>query len=176
MSIRNELLELIRDAMFNILGNTVVSGRGGIGLGTSYLLGTINTTPTTITNYDREVIVDTKNITQLPLTNDGLIFLTSGVWVFYIKLTLTFDELNAGRSIALRVWNATDAEPASGSISYFVGRNTAGANLDITIPIDLQSSQVGDLFQLQVLTDGDTFSNVSVIEAAFSTVHASEAK
>lgn len=185
MSIRNELLEsiLTESVNFNqeladltqaIAENYVIAGRGGIGVDTVVLIGTVDSTADIITGFDTEIITDTRGITQTPLSNDGLIFDVKGVWDLAVKVTLTFDEVNSGRQIKLRFFNVNLASPASTEFVFFVGRNVGGVNLSVTIPIEIPQDVVGDLIQLQVLSDTDTFTTVNNIGTVFSAIHVSE--
>lgn len=185
MSIRNDLLESIFSETVNfnqeladltqaIADNYVVAGRGGIGVDTPILIGAVNTTPQLVDGFDTELITDTRGITQTPLSNNGLIFDVEGVWLWSVKVSLTFDELNAGREIRMQIYNSTLATPLASDFVFFVGRNVGGANLSINIPVEVPVGVVGDLFQLRILSDADTFTTVTNIGSTFSAIHASE--
>jgi hypothetical protein len=157
-----------------IADNYVIAGRGGIGVDTPAAMGTINTTPKLVDGFDTELITDTRGITQTPLSNNGIIFDVQGVWLWNIKVALTFDELNAGRQINLQIYNATLAAPSTTDFVFFVGRNVGGVNLAINIPVEVGVGFVGDLYQLRILSDADTFTNTTDIGSTFSVTHVSE--
>lgn len=185
MSIRNELLEniLTESVNFNqeladltqaIADNYVIAGRGGIGVNATVVIGNVNSTPQLIDGFDTEIITDVRGVTQTPLSNNGIIFNVKGVWDVAIKVTLTFLEVNNSREIKLRLYNSDLALPASSEFVYFVGRNTGGVNLAVTIPVEVPDLVVGDLFQLQVLSDADSFTSTNNIGSTFTAVHVSE--
>lgn len=176
MSIRNVLLEQISAQMTNLLASFVVAGRGGIGVDAVVPIGSVNTTPQIVDGFDTEIIENTRGITQLPLTNNGLIFDVEGVWNISVKVTLTFDEVNAGRTMNLRFYNATTMTPGAVDFVYFIGRNTGGVNLTVTLPVEISVAESGDLQQLQIFTDGDLFTNVTNIGSTFTAIHSSEAQ
>lgn len=153
----------------------VAAGYGGIGVDASNAIGTINSTFQTIEGFDVDLIATPLDVTY-DKANHGLKLDRQGLWEFTIKVTLTFDEVNAGRQIQFRSYNATTATPGGISFNYFVGRNQAGVNIPLTIAIDIPPANVGDLIQLQVGSSADTFTNSSNIGTIYQVKHISERK
>ena len=91
-----------------------------------------------------------------------------------VRRTRGRGAITKGREIRLRLYNNTIATPATSEFVYFVGRNTGGVNLAITTPVEVPVGVVGDLFQLQVLSASDTFTNTVNIGTTFTTIHVSE--
>lgn len=151
----------------------VVAGRGGIGVDTPVSIGVVNATPVVLTGFDTEVLSTPVGITQ-NLVNDGLIFNEVGVWVVYIKISLTMDEINAGTTIAFRFFNKTKGTYGTATYRFPLGRNTGGATIPLTLPFDITSSIVGDVIQLAVLSESDTFTSVVNAGTVFSATRASE--
>jgi hypothetical protein len=165
-----EELEAVKVA---VAENFVQAGYGGIGVNAPTNIGTVNTTFQTITGFDTLLVDPPKNVTN-ELSSNGLRLLIENVWELKGKVSLEFDEVNNGRKIQLRLFNLTTGVPGTSVFNYFVGRNQGGENLDISIVGDITAS-AGDIIQLQVGTDGDTFNNVVNIGSTFYAVHVSEA-
>lgn len=154
--------------------NFVIAGRGAIGINATTPVSDIDATPQVLTGFDTDIINDTRGVTQI-LANDGLILEVEGVWEMSIKVTLSFAEENAGREIKLQLYNDTD-DVAGTEFVYFVGRNQGGVNMSLTMPFEVPASVVGDLLQIRVLSDADTFTSVENIGTIFSFIHSSEAQ
>lgn len=153
----------------------VAAGYGGIGVDAVKAIGTIDSTFKTIEGFDIDLIATPLDVTY-DKANHGLKLDRQGLWEFTIKVALTFDEVNAGRQIQLRSYNATTATAGSIEFNYFVGRNQAGVNIPLTIAIDAPPSNVGDLIQLQIGSATDTFTNSSNIGTIYQVKHISERK
>jgi len=153
----------------------VAAGYGGIGVDAVKAIGTINSTFQTLEGFDTDLIATPLDVTY-DKANHGVELDRQGIWEFTLKITLTFDEVNAGRQIQFRSYNATTATPGGTVFNYFVGRNQAGVNIPLTIAIDLPPANVGDLIQLQVGSASDTFTNSSNIGTIYQVKHISERK
>lgn len=153
----------------------VAAGYGGIGVDAVKSIGTINSTFQTLEGFDTDLVETPLDVTY-DKANHGLKLDRQGLWELTIKVTLTFDELNAGRQIQFRTYNATTATPGGISFNYFVGRNQAGVNIPLTIAVDIPPANVGDLIQLQVGSASDTFTNSSNIGTIYQVKHISERK
>lgn len=153
----------------------VAAGYGGIGVDAVKAIGTIDSTFQTLEGFDTDLVATPLDVTY-DKANHGLKLNRQGLWEFTLKITLTFDEVNAGRQIQFRSYNATTATPGGIEFNYFVGRNQAGVNIPLTIAIDIPPANVGDLIQLQVGSAADTFTNSSNIGTIYQVKHISERK
>jgi hypothetical protein len=109
------------------------------------------------------------------LANNALEFGAEGIWQVSVKATLSFTDVNFGRNVSMRLFNATTAIPGGSEAVFFVGRNTAGANLFITLNAEIPLAEVGDEFQVQV-GGGDAFTGVTNIGTLYQANHISEFK
>ncbi|AUR99457.1 hypothetical protein NVP1266O_08 [Vibrio phage 1.266.O._10N.286.52.F9] len=165
MSIRNELLEQIAGATFDIRNNASIAGYGSIGIDNDVAVGTINSTPKLIAGFDTELLTP-KGVDHV-LADDAMRFNYGGVWSFSIKVVMMFDELNAGRRIYFQIYNP-DKSVFGDKFYYFVGRNTDGVNMNVTVPVDISDNNVGDRGQLYIGSDSDTFTNAVNIGTTYS--------
>lgn len=152
----------------------VLAGYGGIAVSSLTNLGTIDSTFQNITGYDVDLIATPRLVTY-DKANDGIIVDAEGVWEFSLRATISFDSTNAGREIKLRTFNATTST-AGLEFTFFAGRNQDGINLIETIALEISSSGVGDLIQLQIGSTTDTFTNSDIINATYQVKHISELK
>lgn len=164
---RNQLLEEISNATFDIRNNATIAGYGSIGVNTPVAIGAINATPQVLTGFDTILITTPRGVTQ-DLATGSLSLGVKGVWTLFIKASLTFDELNSGRQISLQLYNLDTATPAGTIFNYFVGRNTAGVNLNVSLPFEVDPSIVGDKYQLRIFSQADVFANSSNIGTTYS--------
>ena len=167
------LEELLDETRTAVAENFVQAGYGGIGVNTPEPIGTVNTIFQTLEGFDTLLVASPKNVSY-DLATNSIALLIDNEWELKAKVSLTFDELNAGRKIQLRAYNLTQADPGDTVFNYFVGRNQGGVNLDVTVIFDL-GANAGDKIQLQVGTDGDTFNNVTNIGSTFYAIHIAEA-
>lgn len=151
----------------------VLAGYGGIGVDAVTSVGTINSTFKTLTGFDVDLISTPKNVTY-DKVNNALQLDAVGVWEFTVKVSLTFLEVNNGREIQLRSYNLTTATPGATTFNYFVGRNQAGVNLQFTLAVEVDESEVGNLIQLQVGSASDSFSSSNNIGTIYQVKHISE--
>ena len=165
----------IKDTREQALASFVAAGYGGIGVNAVEAIGTINSTFQTLEGFDIDLIATPLDVTY-DKANHGLKLDRAGIWEFAIKVALTFDEVNAGRQIQLRSYNATTATPSTITFNYFVGRNQAGENLILTFAVEVAEGDEGELIQLQVGSAADTFTNSSNIGTTYQVKHISERK
>ena len=151
----------------------VLAGYGGIGVDAVTSVGTINSTFKTLTGFDVDLISTPKNVTY-DKANSALQLDAVGVWEFTVKVSLTFLEVNNGREIQLRPYNLTTATPGTTTFNYFVGRNQAGVNLQFTLAVEVDDTEVGNLVQLQVGSASDSFSSSDNIGTVYQVKHISE--
>jgi hypothetical protein len=170
-----KLKGMIDDLRNRSVNTFVLAGYGGIGVNTPAPMANINTTYQQLVDFDTNINSSPRFIGQ-DFNNNGLIFLVPGVWTINLKVTLTFNELNAGRQLKLRFYNVATATPGDDEFNYFVGRNQGGINLLIPITFEVPESIVGDVIGIQVGSDADTFTTVSNIGTVFEATHSSEAK
>lgn len=153
----------------------VAAGYGGIGVDAVKAIGTIDSTFKTIEGFDIDLISTPLDVTY-DKANHGIKLDRQGIWEFTVKIALTFDELNAGRQIQLRSYNATTATASPVEFNYFVGRNQAGVNLPLTISVEVANGSEGDLIQLEVGSAAHTFTNSDNIGTIYQVKHISELK
>jgi hypothetical protein len=155
-------------------GNEVYAsaGYGGIGLNAQTALPDITTTPTTIQAWDTAIVATPKDVIQ-DFANNGLRVLSPGIWMVNVKITLSFAEVNNGRSIVLRFYNETKATAGADSFTFFVGRNQGGINLTLTFIADIPEADLNDLFVLQI-SSPDAYTTVVNLGSYFEANHVSE--
>lgn len=158
------------------LDNFVIAGYGGIGVNAPAALASpINSTFQQLVDFDTNLRTSPRGVDQ-NFNNDGLIFLVEGIWQLNIKIALTFDDLNAGRQLSIRIYNATTATAGTTLFNYFVGRDQAGVNIPLTASFEVPESVIGDIIALQIGSSSDTFNNVTNIGTILEATHVSEAE
>ena len=90
---------------------------------------------------------------------------SAGVWYVSTRVALEHNELNAGRVMALRLFNKTTGQPGANVFRYGVARNVAVTNISLGAYVEVVNA--GDEYTLQLGSDGDVFSGVSSIDAIF---------
>ena len=144
--VRNSTEDIYASLAFSIL-TFVNAGYGAISLATPTLMGTIgagfNTVP-----MDSENISDPRNVTH-DLASEGLHIDDEGIWRITAMLSLSHDELNAGRTIFVRLWNETEAV-ALVTIPVGIGRNIGVTTWTGTFLVEFPAALVGDTIQLQI--------------------------
>ena len=153
----------------------VLAGYGGIGVDSTEIIGTVDSTFKTLTGFDVDLISTPKGVVY-DKANNGIKLNEVGIWEFTIKVSLTFLELNAGRQIQLRAYNGTTSQPGVLTFNFFVGRNQSGVNLAATIAVEVFEETVGDLIQLQVGSVADSFASTENIGTVYQVKHISEFK
>jgi len=151
------------------------AGYGGIGVNTVTAMPAIGAAWVTLTGFDLPLLSTPKGVVQ-DLGNNALSFNIQGVWQFSIKVSMAFDEAQAGRAMLMRTYNSTTQTGGNLSFNYFVGRNQSGVNLNVVMAVDIPAEAVGQPIQLQVSSSADSFTNVSNIGTVYQAVHISEAK
>lgn len=146
-----------------LIGVVAISAYGGISNSADVSVSDITSTFQTLSGLDTGNITSPKNIAQDTI-NDGLSFDISGVFNLSGHVSLTFVEVNAGRTIELRFFNVTAGVPigTTGAV-YFVGRNQGGVSMPFNLTLDVEAAHIGDLIVLQVASAVDTFTIVNNI-------------
>lgn len=149
----------------------VVAAYGGIKQTGTPAMADIDSTFQTIA-FNAITLTNPKGVTQ-DFANDALIFGFEGIWSVKFQIALEFVDINAGREMQFRIFNATTATAGS-LLDFFVGRNQGGLNAIFSIDTEVPLAVVGDLFEVQVGSAADTFTVVSNIGSRFETNHVSE--
>ncbi len=132
----------------------------------------IDGTWTTFDLWDGNTIPDERGVSaNLPT---GFTLETSGFWRINTFITLTFAEVNAGRTVQMRVFNSTTATPGE-PFDFFVGRNAEGVNLAVNALVAADVSAGNQDFEVQIRTD-DVFTAVQAIGSIWDLNHISEYK
>lgn len=153
--------------------NFALAAYAGIGQNAaSAPLSDITSTWATVNTFDIPLVVPRG--ASYDFANDALVLEVPGIWYLSIKLSLEHNELNAGRTMALRLNNFTTGAPSAVEFRYGTGRNTAVTN--ITLGAFFEVEKIGDALQLQLGTDGDTYSSVNCIGAIYQAHSVSEYK
>jgi len=151
------------------------SGYGGISLTADAVQPDIDATFKTLVGWDGAQIANPRFITQ-DFANDGIRFNAEGVWLMNIQATIFHNEVNAGRIMQLRLFNATEAVAIGNPIAFGTGRNVSVTNLVIAgVLVDVPDTFLNDLVVLQLNSPSDTYTSVTCIGGAFSASHQSEA-
>ena len=155
--------------MFISINTRTIAGYGGVAISSPQPMGTIDTTFQTIPNMDTG-LVDVPFLIGQDTAAGGLRFTISSVYDTTVQVTLTFDELNQGRILAIRLHNV-DEDLFTPPQAAFIGRNTEGASVAVSTLLQVASDWVGDLLQVQIGTFGDSFTNATAVEASMTGVH-----
>jgi hypothetical protein len=174
-----EETEQIRNSTDDIYGwanfareQFVIAGYGSVGLDAVTPFGDIGATWQTLP-FDITLVDPPKGVVYT-LGDQGIVWLSSGVWRINAKISVEFVEAQNGRRIQLRLFNATGGGGQGLVFTYSVGRNTDGVNLNLSLSVQLSSGAVGDIFVLQVSSDADTFTGVQLIGSTWDTNYISE--
>ena len=155
----NETITGHNNTTQGVVDNYVLASYGSIGVDATEPMTTINSTPQIITGFDTELATP-KNIVY-DLVGNGIKFDYPGAYVIMVKMALEFDEVNSGRRLSLTTYNATKATYSNNEFKYYVGRNSGGKDIVLPAVFQLGDIDVGDKFQLAILSENDTFTNVS---------------
>jgi hypothetical protein len=148
----------IAEANANVAG----AGYGGIMSDTPAPIATINSTWQRITAFSSELLPTPRDIVQ-DVDADGLRFNKAGVWNVYAKITVSFDDLNSGRALQMRLYNFDDSSEGIAPIPYFIGRDQEGVNLVFNRQFNILPAQLGHLLTLEINSTIDTFTNPVVL-------------
>lgn len=160
------------DDKFTPVNAFVTAGYGGIGVDSADAMADLGVGWEKVAGFDTNIITTPKNVVH-NLPNGALGFSKEGLWQISVKVTLTFAEAVGSRTVKVRLWNLTKAAVASPAFNFFVGRDTAGANLAFTLNEEIITADVDDLIQLEV-GGGDVFTTVINIGTTFQANHISE--
>lgn len=153
--------------------NSLVSaGYGGIGQNAIQALPDLGASWVTLDIFDTELLASPIDVVQ-DITNDALAFTSEGVWQISAKVSISHNELNAGREIRLRIYDVTAATAGATEFVYGVARNVGASTLIIPATlVDITSPQVGHLFAMQIGSGGD-FNTVSALGSTFTVTRVS---
>lgn len=97
----------------------------------------------------------------------GMNFIDDAIWRCSVVADMTFDEVNAGRTIKFRLYNTTTASANGTELWFAVGRNTPGFTATMSwlagVHVDVLSQNV----QLQI-SSADAFTNLTVRRASWA--------
>lgn len=116
-------------------------------------------------DFEGSRIAQSKNVTQ-DFPNNGMVINQEGIWAVSFIITLSFTEVNAGRRLKVRLYNATELVAAEG-LTFGVGRNQGVVTLSGSIILDVPAGSVGDLFTVEV-GGADTFDAVNLESAEYN--------
>jgi hypothetical protein len=117
---------------------------------------TITATPATLAVWDSVGVTANKRL--FPNLPNGVNFTQSGTFRIGFVMATTFTEVNAGRTLLVRLWNSTTGTQAGQQLSYAVGRNTPG----ITIVFSTLAGVVADPLSQNIvvqISSADSFTN-----------------
>lgn len=156
-----------------VLETFVTAGYGGIGLDAVTPVADISPTWQQLP-FDVVLILQPK-IVAYDLIGNGMSLEAPGVWRFNGKVSLTFAEAQAGREIQLSLWDIDAASAVGPAFNFFVGRNTAGVNLNFNVLFDI-TDFVNKPLGLAVRSEADTYTLVNAIGSIFDINYVSEYK
>ena len=119
----------------------------------------ITTTPQVVPAAQGSIIFP-QGVVQ-DFANDGIEVEVLGVFAISWSLSILCNELNSSRSFVLQLYDATDDTILLNTV-VTVGRNVGGANTSSTFLLNMSVLRINDLFQMRLVTNGDTFSSVSL--------------
>lgn len=165
----NKFRSMILDLARKSLEFFVAAGYGSVSLTTPTSMGTVTVFETV--PFDTDVLTTPRGVTQ-DQANDGLRFNAKGIWSISVILSLSHDEINAGREFDFRTFNDTQSL-AGLVIPIGIGRNVGVTTFAGTFLVEILGPAVGDLFVLQI-GNGDTLLTTTMEYAGFSVNHVSE--
>lgn len=121
--------------------------------------------------YDSTSIASPVLITQ-DTANNGIIFLTEGVWSVNVLIALSHDEQNSTREFNIRLRNVTTAT-TDFIIPIGIGRDIGVTNWSATLLVEVTAAQEGDLYTIEI-GGGDAVASVTVKASSFTATHSSE--
>ena len=145
----------IAEANANVGG----AGFGGLILAGPSALANIGASWQQLTGFTSGLLITPRDVVQ-NVGQNCLQFNKAGVWNIYSKVTLTFADVNNGRSIQMRLFNQTDAAEVITPITYFIGRNQDGINIIFNRLLSIPVEHLGDLLVLEISSATDAFSSV----------------
>ncbi len=165
------LRDSIESTQETVLENFVLAGYGGLGLSASRLGSDIGLTWQTITGYD-QVVTNTPRYVVQDLTNSGLVLDIDGMWLISVYFAISHNEVNAGREMLFRFYNA-DLAVGSRELVVGTGRNVGVTNFSASFLSEVDQVAINDLWQIQVRSD-DTYTSVTWEDQEFSVTHVGE--
>jgi hypothetical protein len=98
------------------------------------------------------------------LTNGSLQIDRSTAFLVNINVGLTFDEVNAGRTFNVRLYDLVTAAPIGDVLPISVGRNTGGSFVQISQLIDTFAANEAIVVQIG---GGSDFTNTVITHAGY---------
>lgn len=142
-----------------VLDNFVAAGYGGLHADAQQGMPNLDSSWELYTAWDAAAIVSPRYITQ-DVANNGIRFDAVGVWMVNLKISISHNENNGGRTVKLRLYDATDDVAGVSEFVFGVGRNTDATNLVIPgILWETPSDKVGNLIQVEI-GGGSSFNSV----------------
>jgi hypothetical protein len=162
-----------RPTTSQVLGVFVAAAYGGIGANGPDAQADIGATWQTITGWDQALLTTPKGVSQ-NFASNGLQVDAQGVFSVYVKITLSFAEVNQSREIKFRIYNQSKGQATAVTFDFFVGRNVGGVNASFQVLAEVAVENINDLFVIQAQSASDTFTTVSNVGSIFQIVHVSE--
>jgi hypothetical protein len=167
------VLQGVFDAFDWVLSNTVLAGYGGLNQGGATDPLTVDATWRALTVLDTESLAESSRVSY-DVPNGAMVFDAVGVWRISVGLPLEHDELNAGRTVGVRLWDVAGAQPLGSEYLYYTGRNQGGSNIEFTRLIEVGDALVGAAIQVQ-LGGYSSYASVTMEGGAFEANHESDA-
>lgn len=137
-------------------GNTVFAAYGGMSVSAQISFFDLGATWQKLNIFDQETAT-TRGIT-FDLANDTFSVDNSGVYMVNISAVFEHNELNAGRTTYIRLFNETSSTGRSG-ILVATALNVGGTLINISNIVEIEADAVGDIFSIEI-GNGDTYSSV----------------
>lgn len=149
----------------------VSAGYGGIGQ--SVAIGIPNISSALLTVPADANTIEVPRFIRPDLDVDGLGFVIPGVWNIAINLSMSFVDINAGRTFDVEVFNLNSLTTVAAS-SIFIGRNQAGVNFSIVFLVDIPILIVNDILVVRIGNAiGGDFTGVTLESYIFDAAHVS---
>ena len=149
----------------------VTAGYGGINQSVPIALADLGA-GWTILLADTNIITTPRGVTQ-DFATESIAFDTPGVWSISISVALSHNELNASRTIGVRLFNITDVSAGVSSV-IGVARNVGVTNFSVSLLVEILTADVGDAWRVEVSGGVDAFTTVVEDSFTFSATLVSE--
>lgn len=150
------------------------AGYGEIGLNAPASISDFTSASWVEIPMDSALILDPRGVTY-DLPSNSVSAEYPGIWLLLAKVSLTFDEVNSGRELRLRLYNKTQGAPGDRVFVDGVGRNVGTGTVRINSLISEFQANINDEYVLQVSGDS-SFTNVNCIGATFGVTYQSESR
>jgi len=153
------------------LDTKVVQGYGGILLDAPTVIADLNGTSWVTLPANAASVSSPIDVGQDFATNSISID-SEGVWLVVLSGTLSHNEVNAGRTMGVRVHNV-DKVTSPHVVGVPTGRNAPGTDFSYSFLVEITGANVTDNFTVDIGGPGDTYTNLQVTEYSFDAVHVS---